>query len=476
MPAYVKSVRYSDTPSSILLQQAQYAKQSQALLQKAAIDDDRARRVIPMGLADKLKNMDADVIQSDLTGAVESLSEMVRDSSIPTSEINAAAANMMANISQKSQVVKQFKAGVDESLKDIDKTFGLDKNKVRDYAAAWLAKNINDPSQLGSANDFLRRTLENPQEFVDRKEGVRTMQTIVAKAPRFSVGELVTVDATGNKKLVSGHEGKLAPWYRMKEVIDPVTKMKTFAPELKTSADGAIDETVFDQIYNYSEGPMDYRVRMTVNAGANDIIDENNKGKKPGDAGYLDRTDAGTFELAKRKYVTDFLKTMTAPEIKTRSTVDVAAPRVGRSGGGTGSGGASDVEYNRWKRISEKVAAPKNPGMGQQINLLEGGDQEYVLDRASDALGRKANAAEFDLVPGPNGDIMLRAASDLRDSDKRIIFKKGQPLATIQSQTTTVAEAKQVGGVKEAKRVAAQPAAPKTETLAEKMRKAKQGK
>lgn len=479
MPAYVKSVKYSETPTSILLQQAQYAKQQQALLQKAAMEDDKARRAIPMGLADKLKNMDADVIQNDMGSAISDVSQLVMDKSISTSDVMARAAGWMSQISQKSQAVKKFRTDLGVALKDIDKTFGVDKGKMNDFAAAYIAQNINDPSKLTNAFDFVKNSLEQePALFVDRTQGVRVMQNIVKQAPKASVGDLVTVDATGNKKLVSGYEAKLPPWYRMKQTVDSRTGLKTFVPELKLSADGAIDENVFNQIYNYSEGANDLRVKMTIDVGADDIIRKNNEGKKPGDAGYLDPKDSGTMELAKRKYVTSFLQTMTAPEFKQRSTVDVAAPRKGgeETAADKAAAAAAELDLQRWNRISTAVAKPKKPGLGQQVNLLEASDQAYIMDAASGALGRKANVSELYLNSNSDGSIGIFASKDLKDNDNKVIVKKGTPITSIIPSKTTQVEANQVGGKKDSRRVSLVNPAPAGESIADKMRRARQGK
>lgn len=445
MPAYVKSVKYSETPTSILLQQAQYAKQQQALLQRAAMEDDKARRAIPMGLADKLKNMDADVLQNDMSNAISDVSQLAMDRSISTAEVTARAANWMSQISQKSQAVKKFRTDLNVALKDIDKTFGVNKGKINDFAAAYIAQNINDPSKLTNAFDFVSQSIEQqPDLFVDRTQGVRVMQNIVKQAPKTSIGDLVTIDATGTRKLVSGYEAKLAPWYRMRPAVDSRTGMKTFVPELKLSADGAIDENVFNQIYNYTEGANDLRVKMTVDVGAKDLIRKNNEGKKPGDAGYLDPEDAGTMELAKRKYVTNFLQTMTAPDFKPRSTVDVAAPRKGgeETAADKAASAAAQLDLQRWIRISSVAET------SSRANALEASDQQYIMESASKALGRSSNISEVYLKKQKDGSIGIFASKDLKDNDNKVIIKKDNPITSIIPSKTTQVEAKQVAGQK----------------------------
>jgi hypothetical protein len=453
MPAYVKSVRYSETPTSILLQQAQYAKQQQALLQKAALEDDKARRAIPMGLADKLKNMDAEVQQNEMGSAVADVSQLVMDRAVPTSEVMARAASWMTRISQNSQAVKKFRTDLGVALKDIDKTFGVDKGKMNDFAAAYIAQNINDPSKLTNAFGFVKQSLESqPDVFVDRTQGVRVMQGIVTKAPKASIGDLVSVDATGKRTLVSGYEAKLAPWYRMKPSVDSRTGMKTFVPELKLSADGAIDEGVFNQIYNYSEGANDIRVKMTIDVGARDIIRKNNEGKQPGDPGYLDPKDDGTMELAKRKYVTSFLQTMTEPDFKRRSSVDVAAPKKGE--GQEAAEAAAELDLQRWTRISSVA------GASSRANALEASDQQYIMEATSKALGRASNISEVYLKKQSDGSIGIFASKDLKDNDNKVVVKKDVPITSIIQSKTTQVEAKQVAGQKASAAAAKKTTAP----------------
>ena len=458
MPAYVKSVKYSETPASILMQNAQYARQEQMMLQRAAKEDEKARQSIPMGLADKLKNMDADVINNDLMFAIEDLVEKSKDKSVSTGDLSSMSARYLSQIASKSQVVKQFKSQIDESLKDINTKFAVDKGRLNDAATAYLATNIGDIQKLGSGYDFIEKALQTPEVFVDRAAGTSVLQGIIKTAPKFSMQNVVTSDPSGVKKLVSGAETKMPAWYRIKETKDQQTGLPSFRPELKLSADGAIDETVFEQFYNYAEGANDFRARMTIDAGAADVIRESNKGKNPGDAGYLDRNDAGTMMLAKRKYLTDFLQTMSAPDLKVTSTVDRAAPRVPRassSGRAVGSGAAEDpgLVLERYGRFLAATKGRK-PGLGGQINLLERSDQDYAIKAASDALGRDANASEFDLIELPDGRVALRAAADLRSSENKVIFKKNQPLVVIGKAGTDYAEAKEIGGITEARKVA----------------------
>jgi len=473
MPAYVKSVRYSETPTSILLQNAQQERQQQLLMQRAAMEDDKARRAIPMGLADKLKNMDADVINNELEGNVRELAAMVNDRTIPTSDLIGSAARRLADISAKSQAVKQFKAQVQASLKDIDKKFAVDKGRMNDLAAAHLALNINNLDKLGGGFEFVEKTLQDPDLVVDRRAGTAVLQSIVKAAPKFSMENIVTSDPTGTKKLVSGAEAKMPAWYRVKETKDPRTGLPSFVPELKLSPDGAIDETVFNQFYNYAEGADDFRTKMTIDAGARDAIRELNKGKNPGDPGYLDKNDEGTMMLAKRKYLTDFLRAMSATDLSLKSTVDVAAPRAAKGGGVTG--GADQLDLDRWERLTEATKNRK-PGLGAQVNLLDMSDQAYVLKSASDALGREANASEFDVMQMPDGRLALRAAVPLKGGDGKTAFKKGQPIVFISKTGATVAEAKEVGGIKAAREAAtkkAEPSAPaKGMSIAEQMRAA----
>lgn len=472
MPAYVKSVRYSETPTSILLQNAQQERQQQLLMQRAAIEDDKARRAIPMGLADKLKNMDADVINNDLESNVRELAELVRDKSIPTSDLLGNAARRLADISAKSQAVKQFKTQVQASLKDVDKNFAVDKGRLNDAAAAYLASNIGNIQKLGSGFDFVEKALQTPELFVDRKAGVNVLQSIVKTAPKFSMENVVTSDPTGTKKLVSGAQAKMPAWYRIKETKDPRTGLPSFRPELKLSADGAIDEAVFNQFYDYSQGPNDFRVKMTVDAGAADIIRKNNEGKKPGDPGYLDRNDAGTMMLARRKYLTDFLQTMSAPDLKVTSTVDVAAPKTKK---GAGDGTGSDVSLERYDRMVSIANAARDKGT-VQLNQMEAGDQKYVLDLMSTTLGRKTNVSEFDVRLKPDGSFGLFASKDLKDADGKGMFAAGQQISALTKEQITGAEAKQVGGVKLAREVATKKTGPSEPTkgmsIAEQMRAA----
>jgi hypothetical protein len=246
----------------------------------------------------------------------------------------------------------------------------------------------------------------------------------------------------------------------MKEVIDPNTGIKTYRPELKLSDDGAIDEDVFKMFYNFSSGDKDFRVKMTIDAGAQDIIRKKNEAnkKKLGDEGFLNEKDAGVMELAKRGYLTELLKASTAPEFKVTSIVDRAAPRVPRassSGRAVGSGAAEDpgLVLERYGRFLAATKGRK-PGLGGQINLLERSDQDYAIKAASDALGRDANASEFDLIELPDGRVALRAAADLRSSENKVIFKKNQPLVVIGKAGTDYAEAKEIGGITEARKVA----------------------
>lgn len=473
MPAYVKSVRYSETPTSILLQNAQQERQQQLLMQKAAMEDDKARRAIPMGLADKLKNMDADVINNELEGNVRELAEMVRDRSIPTSDLLGNAARRLADISAKSQAVKQFKAQVQASLKDIDKKFAVDKGRMNDLAAAHLALNINNLDKLGGGFEFVEKTLQDPDLVVDRRAGTAVLQSIVKTAPKFSMENVVTSDPTGTKKLVSGAEAKMPAWYRIKETKDPRTGLPSFRPELKLSPDGAIDETVFNQFYNYAEGADDFRTKMTIDAGARDAIRELNKGKKPGDPGYLDKNDEGTMMLAKRKYLTDFLRAMSAPDLSLASTVDAAAPKAAKGGGATGDG--TNVSLERYDRMVAIANNAKDKGT-IQLNQMEGADQKYVLDLMSTTLGRKANVSEFDVRLKSDGSFGVFASKDLKDADGKGMFAAGQQISTLTKDQIVGAEAKQVGGVKLAREAATKKTGPSAPTkgmsIAEQMRAA----
>lgn len=460
MPAYVKSVRYSETPTSILLQNAKQERQQQMLMQKAAMEDDKARRAIPMGLANQLKNMDADVINNELVQNVTDLVELERSGASLT-DLQAEAAKRLASVSSKSQAVKQYKLQVQNSLKDISNKFAVDKSRLNDLAAAHLALNINNIDQLGSGYDFVEKTLQTPDLVVDRRAGTSLLQSIVKTAPKFSMENVVTSDPSGTKKLVSGAEAKMPAWYRIKETKDPRTGLPTFRPELKLSADGAIDETVFNQFYNYAEGADDFRARMTIDAGAADVVREMNKGKNPGDPGYLDKNDAGTMMLAKRKYLTSFLQAMSAPDLSVASTVDANAPRVGKGGGATG-GAIKLGMYDRMKSIAANSA---DKGI-VQLNQMEAGDQEYVLDVMSGTLGRKPNASEIDIRLQPDGNFTVVAQKDLRGSDNKLMFKRGQALGSMSADQIEIAEAGRVGGVKLKREVAQkqadQPATPKT--------------
>ena len=475
MPAYVKSVRYSETPTSILLQNAQQERQQQLLMQRAAMEDDKARRAIPMGLADKLKNMDADVINNDLESNVRELAELVRDKSIPTSDLLGNAARRLADISAKSQAVKQFKTQVQASLKDIDKKFAVDKGRLSDLAAAHLAMNINNLDKLGGGFEFVEKTLQDPDLVVDRRAGTAVLQSIVKTAPKFSMENVVTSDPTGTKKLVSGAEAKMPAWYRIKETKDPRTGLPSFRPELKLSPDGAIDETVFNQFYNYAEGADDFRTKMTIDAGARDAIRELNKGKNPGDPGYLDKNDEGTMMLAKRKYLTDFLRAMSAPDLSLTSTVDAAAPKAAKGGGGGVGGAGSGVSLERYDRMVSTANRSVDKGT-IQLNQMEAGDQKYVLDLMSTTLGRKTNVSEFDVRLKPDGSFGVFASKDLKDADGKGMFAAGQQISTLTKDQIVGAEAKQVGGVKLAREAATKKTGPSAPTkgmsIAEQMRAA----
>lgn len=472
MPAYVKSVRYSETPTSILLQNAQQERQQQLLMQRAAIEDDKARRAIPMGLADKLKNMDADVINNELEGNIRELAEMVRDRSIPTSDLLGNAARRLADISAKSQAVKQFKTQVQTALKGIDRKFAVDAGRLNDLAAAHLAMNINNLDKLGGGFEFVEKTLQEPALVVDRRAGTKVLQGIVKTAPKFSMENVVTSDPTGTKKLVSGAEAKMPAWYRVKETKDPRTGLPSFRPELKLSADGAIDETVFNQFYNYAEGADDFRAKMTIDAGAEDILGKMNAGKNPGDPEYLDPKDEGTLMLAKRKYLTEFLKGMSAADLSLTSTVDVAAPKAAKDGGG---GAGSGVSLERYDRMVSIANAARDKGT-VQMNQMEAGDQDYILGKMSAALGRKANVSEFDVRLKPDGSFGVFASKDLYDQNNNEMFTAGQQISTLTKEQITGAEAKQVGGVKLSREVATKKAGPSAPTkgmsIAEQMRAA----
>jgi hypothetical protein len=147
------------------------------------------------------------------------------------------------------------------------------------------------------------------------------------------------------------------------------------------------------------------------------------------------------------------------------STVDANAPRVGKGGGATGGAAGGAIKLGMYDRMKSIAANSVDKGI-VQLNQMEAGDQEYVLDVMSGTLGRKPNASEIDIRLQPDGNFIVVAQKDLRGSDNKLVFKRGQPLGSMSADQITIAEAGRVGGVKLKREVAQkqadQPAPPKT--------------
>jgi hypothetical protein len=430
-------IRYSEAPSSYLMSLARSKRQEQLLQQKARLEDEKVQSALPMQLVEQMKSIDTDVRDRYANAYLGSLVESIRSKKYSTADLSMMAAQYANNIANVDRSIKQFKEEVDQAVKGIDKNFSVNPKNIYAASSEYILRNINDPSALGNGNEFVAKVIETrPDLVVNREAGIKTLNNIIAKSPKFTQSGVISSDRTGNMKLVSDYTAKIPFWYEMKQDKDPSTGLRVYKPSLKLDSDGLVSKDVFDQFYNYSEGPMDFRTKMTINAGANDLIIKNNIGKKPTDRGYMDPDNAGTVEVAKRLYLTNYLNNISEPDFTLKSTVDRQKPSGGGSGGGSKSVDQAYIDsYGKIYALASSV----RPGMGAPVNELENTESEFIINAAKKSTGVDVNISNIYIKKTPDNRIGIYAANnDILDEAGNTVIRANQPITYLSDVGTNI--------------------------------------
>lgn len=379
MAVLPQALEFSQAPISILLSIAEQNRQQQLLQEKARLEDQKARMALPMQLVNAMDSLDSDVQNQYASAYLNSFSQAINQKNIPTSALYDAAAKMVMDIKSKSGAVKQWKDGFSESVKTFDKNSGINVDQLKAAGSKYLLEAVRDPSKLSSLQNpsewVFKAVSEAPELFGNREAGSAVFNEILTKTPKADMTEIIKRDTTGNMVLTEKSGGKIPWWYTMKEGVGS-TGLKTYTPVLKKDESGNIEEDVFNSFYSYKDpnNPYDFRMRLWVDAGANDLIRNNNLGKNPNDEGYIDPNDEGSKAIAKRRFLTNQLEMRPSYEAPRESTADKSKPSTVFNFGGIGT---PDGTPDPFADLQEKI------NTGKKINELPTMYQEYILETAN---------------------------------------------------------------------------------------------
>ena len=380
MAVLPQALEFSQTPISVLLSIAEQNRQEQLLKEKARLEDERARMALPMELVNAMDNLDSDIQNQYANSYLNSFSQAVKNKQIPTSALRDYAAKMVMDIRSKSGAVKQWKDGFNESVKTFDKNSGINVDQLKAAGSKYLLESVRDPSKLSSLQNpsdwVFKAVSEAPELFGSREAGSAVFNEILSKTPKADMTEIVKRDTTGNMMLTEKSGGKIPWWYTMKEGVGK-TGLKTYTPVLKKDASGNIEENVFNSFYSYKDpnNPYDFRMRLWVDAGANDLIRNNNLGKTPSDEGYIDPNDEGSKALAKRRFLTNQLEMRPSYEAPRESLQDKSKPSAVFNIGGLGTPGGIQDPYDE---LSKQVLS------GKPLKNLNTKYQDFILKTANE--------------------------------------------------------------------------------------------
>lgn len=374
-----QALQFSETPIKVLLDIAEQNRQQQMLMERARLEDLKARQALPMQLVNAMDNLDADVQNQYAGSFLQNVTAAVRNNSIPTSSINDYIAKGLMDITTKSSKVKQWKEGFKESVAGLGNDSGIYTDQLKAAGSKYLLESLNDPKKfqdLKNPSDWVFNAIEKaPELFGNREAGAGVFNEILAKTPKADMTEIIKVDNTGNMVLTEKSGGKIPWWYTMKEGVGP-TGLKIYTPELKTDAQGNIAEEVFNSFYTYKDpkNQNDFRMRFWIDAGANDLITKNNLGKNPGDPDYIDPNDDGAKAIAKRSFLKEQLELHPSYDAPRESGKDRPRPNVTNVYTGVPTGS----QANPYAELEANAAANK------PLNKMPSMHQTYILNTANE--------------------------------------------------------------------------------------------
>lgn len=408
-----QALQFSETPIKVLLDIAEQNRQQQMLMEKARLEDLKARQALPMQLVNAMDNLDSDVQSQYANSFLQNVTAAVKNNSIPTSSINDYIAKGVMDITTMSGKVKQWKDGFNEAIKSLSDDAGIYTDQLKAVASTYLLESLKDPKKfqdLKNPSAWVFSALEDGSKlFGNRQSGAGLFGEVLAKTPKADMTEIIKVDNTGNMSLTEKSGGKIPWWYTMKEGVGP-TGLKIYTPELKTDAQGNISEDVFTSFYTYKDPKKqyDFRMKFWIDAGAEDLIDKNNLGKNPGDPDYIDPNDKGSKEIAKRSFLKEQLElhpSYDAPREygKNRQTSNVTNINIG---GITGS------QANPYAELEANAAANK------PLNKMPSMHQTYILNTANELKPKPSGLKHTNSnteIKYENGEINLynKATGDL---------------------------------------------------------------
>jgi hypothetical protein len=378
MAVLPQALQFSETPIKVLLDIAEQNRQQQLLMEKARLEDLKARGALPMELVNAMDNLDSDVQNQYAGSFLNNVTTAVRNKNIPTASITDYIARGVMDIKSKSAAIKQWKDGFKEATTGLGSDSGIYTDQLKAAGSKYLLESLKDPKklqELKNPNDWIYEAINNaPELFANRESGASVFNEILAKTPKADMTEIIKVDNTGNMSLTEKSGGKIPWWYTMKEGVGP-TGLKIFTPELKTDAAGNISEDVFNSFYTYKDpkNQNDFRMRFWIDGGANDLITKNNIGKNPGDADYMDPNDDGSKAIAKRSFLKEQLELRPSYDAPRESAKDRPRPNVTNVYTGVPTGS----QANPFEDLEANAKSNK------PLNKMPKMHQEYILDAAN---------------------------------------------------------------------------------------------
>lgn len=310
-----------------------------------------------MNFAKSLKTLDKDVANTMGKAAIEDLSAYIRTPGVTSVGAMEKAADYTAKINTTNSAIKSFRDGGERYIERMSEGLGVHKGVVRELLGAHIIANLNNPEQLGDPIEYITGAIKKePGLLVDKKVGANTMLKAYSKFPSYEKIGGSVMNPTGMSTSRLGYRSKQKSFYDLVEETDKKTNAKFETPQLRLGADGLVTDDVFDAFYNYKESEIDFRTSNYIDAEAKDMIAADNAGKSPTDKGYIDPDIDVNMDLYRKKFVTNFLKSIPTEKYQLQTDVVRAKPTVSRGGGRGRSAAKKEEGPNYMDQVMEATA------------------------------------------------------------------------------------------------------------------------
>lgn len=396
-------IRYSDAPTQALLQQNRMVSRSSELLRRAELENQKVLSSIPMEFIRSMKSVDKDVSTVKVSRALDNLSKYQQTKNADANVARRMASQYAQDIYQTDAAIKKFRKDGEDFINRMKDGLGIQKDVARSLLGAHIIANVETPDKLGDAIQFISSSIEkDPALFVDRKVAINTLDKILKNYPTYEKIGGTTVNPTGMKTSQVAYRSKQKTFYEMIEEVDKTTGAKFEVPRIKLDQYGVVEDDVFKSFYEYKESDLDFTAKTAIDAGAVEMMFNENKGKKKGDAGYMDPENQYALNFYRKKYVTEYLKDIPVDKYQLTTSTRTSKARSsgggGRRGGGSSSAGADyldqvmaarDKSPDEFRSVLLRMKAGKGEVSVDDVVMNPDGKTFDVLYRKKDGTGGK---------------------------------------------------------------------------------------